>query len=261
LLTLGGDDVVYHAATHLNKAIRLFKTQDQLVRLARINLSAYRICKQKSAFQDAVNFLRFGLDLIDPGVRWSQHFELAYRLTMSAAKMELAVGNLQACEAMTTQVLLHSTTIPLKANALLVGVERCMVEGNLRELLALTNRSLEVLGVDVHEDVSYRNVAFKMIKVRNMIGRKTDDSLSALPRMKDRVMATAVKILLHRCMFCFCRREKHHSTYAALLATELTLKHGLSPYSPSALAVYVSFTPSLCRHVAARCVLSCLLVS
>ena len=56
--------------------------------------------------------------------------------------------------------------------------------------------------------------------------------------MKDPTTATSIRLLLHLCWYCFLVEKPLLAEYSALLATELTLKFGLSPYSASALAIY-----------------------
>lgn len=240
LIELKGEGSMYQAALHLNKVMQIFEDEDQKVRLARINLDAAKYCKHKGAFVDSVTFLRTGLNLLDEHTKWIAHYLLTYELTLLLAKMELITGNLETSEEMTTQALLHGRSVAMNAPALLIRVELRMIGRDLQELLSVADGALRVLGVDVPENVGYRHVSFKILKVKSMIGRKTDEAILGLPRMKDRTKAIAVKILLHKCMYCIAREEKHQATYAALLATELTLKHGVSPYSANALAVYVS---------------------
>ena len=52
--------------------------------------------------------------------------------------------------------------------------------------------------------------------------------------MHNKLIVVASKILFHLSAFCFLKEKKPLSFYCALIAAELTLMHGLSPYSPHA---------------------------
>jgi hypothetical protein len=81
-------------------------------------------------------------------------------------------------------------------------------------------------------------MASKYTNVKWLIGFKSDEDLLALPPLADKVLSTVVQLLVHLCMFCLLSGEELHGAYAALLATEMTLSYGLSPYSPSAFAIF-----------------------
>ena len=86
--------------------------------------------------------------------------------------------------------------------------------------------------------VKFRHVMLKLIKVKWMIGSKSDKDILGLPPMRDQSLATAVRVLFHQCMYCLMQEEENQAVYSALLATELTLKGKLSPYSAGALTIY-----------------------
>jgi len=81
-------------------------------------------------------------------------------------------------------------------------------------------------------------VVIKLLNVKRMLGRKTDAAILGLPPMNNRHIETAVRILLHLTAYCFLQDEKNPAVYSALLAAQLTLRHGLSPHSCSAFTVY-----------------------
>jgi predicted ATPase len=94
------DDSHFQAAVHLNKSGDYALRKECREKLARINLAAARRCRDKSAFIDAVLFLRHGLKLLDEAAddMWTKCFDLAFELTENLAKMELIVGNLDTCK-------------------------------------------------------------------------------------------------------------------------------------------------------------------
>ena len=237
-LSIGGAESIYQAALHLHHAPGFVYQKAERVKLALVNLEAAKYCIGKSAFVDAATLLHRGLELLDPDEKWTRHYDLAFEMTETLAKMELIIGNHDSCRDMTREALLRATTTEMKIKSLLIDVECCMTCNEMDGSIAAANRALEVLGIKMPRKVTFRHVMLKLIKVKWMIGRKSDQDILGLPPMKDQAMATAVRLLLYQCMYCFLQDEDFQAVYSALLATELTLKGGLSPYSASALTIY-----------------------
>ena len=238
-LSLGGPESMYHAALHLHYAPEFVSSEAKRVELATANLEAAKYCKEKSAFAEAATLLRRGLALFDDDEKkWTSQYELSFEMTQTLAKMELVIGNHDSCKALTRECLIRAKTTEMKIDSLLVDVECCMVCNDMDGSIAAAYRALSVLGITMPSKVSSRNVVTKLLKVKLMIGKKSDEDILCIPRMKDPKMATSVRLLLHLGWYCFVVENILLSVYSALLATELTLKFGLSPYSASALTIY-----------------------
>ena len=110
------DDSIFQAAVHLNKSGDYALGKECHDKLARINLDAAKRCRDKSAFIDAVVFLRYGLKVLneDPYDKWTKSFDLAYELMENLAKTELIVGNLDTCKQINEELLLRSTSVEMK---------------------------------------------------------------------------------------------------------------------------------------------------
>jgi hypothetical protein len=69
--------------------------------------------------------------------------------------------------------------------------------------------------------------------------RKTDNDVLDLPFTQDILSEKAVKIFMYICSYCLVLRgEADTAVFSAQLATEMTLKNGLSKQSPCAFAIY-----------------------
>ena len=237
-LSRGDAESTYHAAVHLHHAPEFVQEKCQRIELARINLQAAKYCKEKSAFEEAATLLHRGLELLDADEKWTVQYDLAFEITETLAKMELVIGNHGSCKDLTREALFRAKSTETKINSLLINVECCMTCNEMDGSIAAANCALKVLGIKMPPRVASRDVMVKLLKVKCMIGRKSDEDILALPLMRDEAMATAVRILLYLCTYCFLKDEGLQAVYSALLATELTLKSGLSPYSASAFTIY-----------------------
>jgi predicted ATPase len=237
-LYIGGAESMYQAAVHLHHAPAFGRQKAERVKLAAVNLEAANYCIRKSAFVDAATLLRRGLELLDPDEKWTLHYDLAFQMTETLAKMALIIGNHECCKDMTKEALLRAKTTEMKIDSLLIDVECRMTNNEVDGSIAAANRALRVLGVKLPRKVAYRHVVMKLLKVKWTIGRKSDEDILSLPPMGDRTMSTIVRLLFFLSCYCFLKDERYQAVYSALLATELTLKDGLSPFSASAFTIY-----------------------
>ena len=123
-LAQGSDPVnSFNAAVHLNCESGLLPGGQEKANLARINLEGSKYCAQRSAFGTAATMLQKGLAVLDQETKWSDHFDLVFELTESLARMQLIVGDFEACKETTREALSHGKTVETKINSLLIDVE------------------------------------------------------------------------------------------------------------------------------------------
>ncbi|KAI2505379.1 PhoQ sensor [Fragilaria crotonensis] len=196
-----------------------------------------KYCKEKSAFIDAVHCLRRGLELIDGESKWTEHFDLAFELMELLAKTELIVGNFDSCKEVTRDVLLRSKSVHQQLNLLLINMEVRMAENDVDQSIAAANESLILLGVKVPSRISMLHVMLKLFKVKRLLGRKSDQHILALPLIENQLMASAIVVLFNASAYFAMKNAENETLFYSLLAVELTLRYGLSPYSAPAFAV------------------------
>lgn len=225
---------VFYASIHLNLFFNWNQgsaTNEQRLRLARINRDASSYCADIGGFAEARNLLQNGISLLDSCSECGECFELAVELTESLARMELIVGNFDSCNIRAMRV---PPSTEGKTTSLLLDMEASMAAGRVHESIAAAEVALRVLGIVIPQQISTRKIFLKAIRIQRMMIGKLDRTILSFPLMDNKPMAVATKILFHLSAFCFLKEKKPLSFYSALLATELTLIHGLSPYSSHA---------------------------
>ena len=235
------EDYMCHAAVHLNSGDEYTRAREHCVKLAGIYLEAARRSQAKSAFENAAAFLRLGLRLLDEEgqyEKWTRHFDLALEMTETLAKLELIVGNLAACRQMNQEVLLRCKSADTKINALVTEVNARVAANEVDQTAISSMRVLQELGIPMPNRVTRFKLLLKLRKVRVLFAIKADADILNLPLMQDTKSKMAVKLLVDTCTSNFMRDKEIAACYAALLATELTMRDGLSPYSANAFVVY-----------------------
>jgi len=177
--------------------------------------------------------------VICPEERWSEeNFELSFEIMESLARMQLIVGDFASCKETTREALHHGKTVEMKIHLLLVDVEVRMAGIEVDDALTTANQALKSLGVVMPRKTNIWHIRSKLLKVKRMLRGKADQDILSLPIIQDCVATSTVKLLMHVCSFCLAKDDMGAGMYAALLATEFTLKAGLTPYSSSAFVFY-----------------------
>jgi predicted ATPase len=230
-----------HAAFHLNSGGEYTRARERYDKLARINLEAAKRSRARSIFENAAAFLRQGLRFLDEegqDAKWTRHFDLALEMTEALARLELIVGNLAVCRQLNQEVFRRCTNAETKINALVTEVDANMAGNEGEQVTISSTRALQELGIVLPRHSTKLKLILKLLKVRRLIARKEDADILSLPFMHDGKSAMATKLLASFCMHNFLRENILLGLYAALMATELTMRDGLSPYSAHAFAVY-----------------------
>jgi histidine kinase len=237
-LAKGDPESVYHAVNHLQLCEEYTMNINKNVEFAQMHLIAANYCRERSAFIQARDLFRWGLTLLGDE-KWKIDFDLAFQFTESLAKMELIIGNFDSCSMLTKICLDRATSRDMKIDSLITNVETCMARNDLNASSLAANHALHELGVTIPIKTSFFHVVTKFMKVKWLIGHKTDEEILNLPQMTDKVIVNNSSLACFcLCMHCFLRDEETQGAYAALLATEITLRNGLSAYSPAAFAIY-----------------------
>jgi len=237
----------YQTAIHLNKASLIHLERNGKVpiyvtengsELAKINLDAAKYCKGRSAFSASVDFLQKSLEYIDGEEKWLKHFDLSFEIMEMLAKMELIVGNLDACKTANQEILLQAPSTEMKIKALVLEVEMYSISNDFLGVTAATKKLLKHIGVNLPRRVTIINLFHKLRKVRTLIDRKKDEEILLLQRTNDSKVLTAIRVVMLACWVCYGVQKHFFGIYLTLVAAELTMEHGISQYSSIAFYMY-----------------------
>ncbi|KAI2505962.1 PhoQ sensor [Fragilaria crotonensis] len=250
-LRRGDPESLYAAANHLNQGIGQVESPQEKIKMAQLNLAASKYSREKSAFVDAANFLRRAHEILDPDTKWVDHHDLAFEVAESLAKVELIVGNFDASTTILEDALMHCKLLDEKVILLLVEVEARMAASDIDATIATVNRTLNILGVKVPPKISVRHVLLKLLKVTQVMKKKTDNEILSMHAVHDVLQMAAVRLLFYGSTYCGQKSATKELTFYALLAVELTLSRGLAPCSPPALAMYATLHVAMGNHAQA----------
>lgn len=229
----------YKATVHLNNAPGFLYDNAQPARLGRLNFEAAKYCADISAFDKAADMLQSGLNALslEEGLS-KERSSLTSEMMLALARTQLIVGDLKACKETTREALCQKNTASFNAQLFLVDVEVRMAGNEIDGAIITATRALNALGVKMPRRVMSVHVMAKLARVKFMLRHKTDEDILNLPLADSTLVEDTVKLLTHLCCCCLVSVRSDAAVFTALLATELTLKHGVSQFSSCAFAIY-----------------------
>jgi predicted ATPase len=234
-------DCICYAAFHLNKSYEYSKGCERVDKIARINLEAAKRCRDISAFTKATEWSRMGLAILNEnslGDKWTKNIKLTLELTEILAKMEFVTGNLESCKKLSQEAIQHCSSVDAKLNLLIINIEAHMLGHNKDGSINAVQRALREMGISLPRHINFITFRWKLRKVRSLLSKKNLDDLGGTGIMNNRRMATSVKWLVDLFSYCLIRDDEVLALYSALLATELTVKHGIFSFSTTAFVIY-----------------------
>mmetsp|Transcript_29476 Transcript_29476/g.44621 ORF Transcript_29476/g.44621 Transcript_29476/m.44621 type:complete len:1028 (-) Transcript_29476:222-3305(-) len=237
-LSRSTDVAILQAAIHLNRIgeARISGSKEK-VELAEFNLKASKYCECRSAFFDAALFLRKGLALLDEESKWSDHFELTFSLVESLARMEFINGNLNACRVANKETLNHAKSISMKAKPFILEIDVLIALNDGVEIITVSRKMLKELGFPIPKRIYTVHLFAKLLRLRRLIASKTDEEILQLPNSNDEKLTTAISIMVRLSSFGFSKQNVNLRIYLAVLATELTIRFGLTTHSCIGIAL------------------------
>lgn len=237
-LRRGDSESLYNAANHLNQVAGLLERREEQVKMAQLNLEASRYCKYKCAFVDSARFLRLANGVIGLDQELRDHSDLAFDIAISLAHVELIVGNMDACSLLTREALPHCKDLHQIVELMLIDIMVLLTVIDVDGAIIAINRTLKFLGIKVPSKISIPHLLMKVGRVKSMMRNKTDRDILSLPPVHDDFHNFAMRLLFYGSGCSSIKCSDKQLIYYSILAVELTLKHGLSPHSAPAFAMY-----------------------
>jgi histidine kinase len=237
-LAHGDDEACCRAAGHMIASYELLTNDEERVYLSQICLNASIYCQERSDFFSAGSLLRFALEVIPYDEKWNAHYDLALKLSVTLAKIEMVLGNFQACRRINAEVLFQANSVNDQLETLETCIEEAVADTRVMDCEIALNEALAAMEIWIPRKVSMLHVMYKLIRVKSLLGRKTNEFLLTMPEMTEKRRIIAVKLLRFGAVFGLRNGNESHSIYCALVAIELSMKFGLSIYTCDAFAIY-----------------------
>jgi predicted ATPase/signal transduction histidine kinase len=212
---------IFAIVDHLNRGREFITNQDEIIRLAKMNLKASLKAKESTAYVAALSYIQAGMDLL-PKTLWETHYELALNLYRERAVIEYLNAHDSVSETFILEAVDKVKTNIEKAQLLHILIVQYTMRAQYQEAIQTARKALLLVGVDIPNDdedlIKARDV--EMDRVRINMGNKTIASLIHLPQMKREEKIIAMKLLTSMGPPCY---RTHHKLWAIIVSKQMNL--------------------------------------
>lgn len=189
------NDVVFETIVHLNKAVELVTDPSERIGIARLNYHAGLRAKNGGAYQEAIEFFQTAIALL-PADAWKQHYQLAldiYSETSATAYSGMDLDLLfHACD-----IVFENARHPYEK---LTAVKSLIlyydgVVDDKKKVLSTLRAFLKQLNIKIPENPGNLTVLRKLLYVRIVLSRKTDEQILQMPSVSSPRIRAAIQLL------------------------------------------------------------------
>lgn len=238
------EESIYDILGHLNTAKEMVTQQAELNTLIILNLKASKKAKASSAYEMAFDYLKIGLNLLDPYC-WKNQFELALELHNEATEVAFLSGQFEQMEDLIEVVIKNTHTVQEKVKVFQFRVLGLWTENRLAEAIDAALEILKMLGMKFPKDWSPGSVRRSVNQMQSIIGKQSNEELLDLPQMRDPINLAILQIIKDA---AFCAYSTRFELFVQLIleGINLTLRSGNTSLSPFFYCFYGSI---LCGRI------------
>lgn len=231
----GRSDTAYlfEVAHHLNQGAHHAKPAE-LEDIARLNLRAGKMAKQKGAFVSALNYYRNALETF--GQRWSDAFELTFELHQEAIEVAYFCKEYEVAERYSLAAIDHSKTQVEKLAIQEIKVLALLGQHRIAEALDVGLSALREFGIHYSKQPNAMEMirsGFRISTARNLLG--SGEWINHIPSMTS-PLHLAVMRLMGTLLSASFTYSPNLMILLVLKMLEYSRKHGRSPLTGFALA-------------------------
>ncbi|HNN95499.1 MAG TPA: serine/threonine-protein kinase PknK, partial [Pseudomonadota bacterium] len=230
---------LFEIVTHLNKGAALRTDQADRDKLADWNLRAARRAMAATAFASAWELLRTALELRGPA-RFGRDYQASLELDTTAAEAAVYAGDMGAMEALLDGVERDARTLLDKVRAREIRIQAYIVKSRGEEALRVALGHLADLGEPVSRNPTRAELLLEVARFRLALGRKTPEQMLSLAKIDDPIKHAAMRAIgfIHSYSYEVC---PDLTAVVGFRLLTLSLRHGVAPATPVALAGYGGF--------------------
>ncbi len=207
------DRELFEITDHLNRGRKLIDTPEEILALARLNLSAALKARNGSAPEVAVRYVDCALDLLGES-SFESHFELAWPAHMLKAECSFLVGNLDEAMRITDVMERHAQTTLQKVDACNLHIALLTKSGRLPEAcektaatLAIQDWALPPLGDPA---ALGGRIGAEFGAYQGCMGGRSVESLAELPSLESPQKLALLETLAHGVPAAFGSKPELH---------------------------------------------------
>lgn len=190
------EDKLFEIVNHLNIGAELLTEQTGRDELADLNLTVGRKAIASAAYEPALRFSRFGLELLGAD-RWQRAYEHALELTTQAAVAANLIPDFKLMEQYTSEVMEKARTVIDQVRAYEIRILAFSAQAKVQEAIRTALEILRLLGVEFPAEPGPADVGAYLQRVTDAIGDREIEHLIEVPENPDPAQVAAIRILVN----------------------------------------------------------------
>lgn len=184
---------VFEIVRNLNIGAALIDDVRERVELARLNLAAGHKAKTSAAWQAALDYFGFGLQLLDDS-HWESEYPLRFSLELETAECEYLCGRFERAEARFERLLTCARASVDQGRVYELRVMQFENLGRYAEATSIGLDGVALLGIELPADAKAA-LAGELRVIDQLLAGRTIASLIELPGMQDAEKSMAMRLL------------------------------------------------------------------
>jgi PAS domain S-box-containing protein len=236
------DQRIFEFISHLNRGAGRAASEDELLLLARLNLSAARKSFFSAAHEATHRFSQAGLSYLrrleERGTRiWADQYGLTFDLYLRAATAAYLMKRFDEMESLCGVLLENAASVYDRAIVYEVKLIAYLSKGDRAESLRMGLKALSLLNLKYPAKPGLHHILVKLIQTRITLMGKSVDYLYNLPPTNDIDVLTITRVI--RTLFTVIYTNAPEIAPLALMdMVNLTVKHGNTTMAPYAYVGY-----------------------
>ncbi|MCP4551292.1 MAG: AAA family ATPase, partial [Bacteroidetes bacterium] len=243
------DDMIFYIVNHFNSAIHLIKSEDNAIKLAKLNLRASNKAKASAAYESFFNYIKISLDSIGSplpggnadgifaGDAWADHYELTLSIYEAAAEAAYLCTSYREMEILFDIIENKTDNILEKLNIYTIKIKSIISQQKHTEAVTFAIYALSQYGIKLPKKATTMHIMTELVKIKVKLRGKDIEDLSNLPEMTDPNIYAVVNIMLISNSAAYIASPELF-VVIVLKVIALSLKYGNMPGSSFAYAGY-----------------------
>jgi predicted ATPase/class 3 adenylate cyclase/tRNA A-37 threonylcarbamoyl transferase component Bud32 len=227
---------IFEIAGHLNRAGTLLETLAERDECVDVNVEAARRARRSAAYAPALAYFEAALRCSDEA-SWSRRYDQTLDLHFEAAEAALLTGDYDRMRALLAEVRAHVRSLVATVRACEVEIDALNAQNDLLGAVKAGLEALRLLGVALPESPGKATLVRRLVTTKLRLLGKSAETLGALRNTSDTVVLATMRLLVGMTPAAYYARPNLLPLIAFEMVT-LSVRHGISPQSAYAFAVY-----------------------
>ncbi|MGK7954185.1 MAG: AAA family ATPase [Crocosphaera sp.] len=231
------EEKIFDIVNQINIGYKLIKDTLKYTQLAKLNLIAGRKAKLSAAYDVALNYLQFAINLLEKDKIWKTQYQFSLELYLEAAESAYLTNKFEMMEVFIITIIGHTQSILDRVKAYEIKIKAYTSQNNLLEAINLSLSTLELLGIIIPSNPTTLEIETSLQETNTLLQNTVIEDLVNLPLITDDKAIASLRILVTMSMAAFLANPR----LFIVTVTEqikLCLRYGNSPESCVAYAFY-----------------------